>query len=333
MAFEALGTAEFRGSDLGLRIWSAARKRRALAASTDAYRLIDGEGDDFPGLVVERYGDYAVVNVYGEGSLAQPGPVVEALIELGALGVYVKARPRADLRQVARTQATAETPASGCAAPIELVVREHAFRFSVRLADGFSTGLFVDQRDNRQWLATHSRDRRVLNLFAYTGSFSVAAGHGGASQVTTVDLSQAALKRCDVNLRLNQLDAKRHRLLRADAVDWLRRAVTRADRYDLIVLDPPSFASVGKDTFSVAREYQAVCAQCLRLLARGGALLAVTNFRGMSLGDFERTLRAAAADAQRAVLEITLRPPALDCTLFTRIADLATKSAVIRVDA
>jgi 23S rRNA (cytosine1962-C5)-methyltransferase len=332
MAFERLTESAFQGSEWATLLWTSAARRRDLALTTNAYRVSDGGSDGTPGLVIERYADFAVIHVYEDAGTGRVPRVAEALRELGARGVYVKDRLRADLRTVARSAVAPEIPLLGEAAPFELPVQENGLEFLVRLADGLSTGLFVDQRDNRAWLRQAARGKRVLNLFAYTGSFSVAAGAGGAQQVTTVDLSQAALKRCDANLKRNQEDPKRHRLLRADAIDWLRRALQRGDTYDRIVLDPPSFSSDGAETFSVARQYGDAVAQCLRLLSPEGELLAVTNHRGTSVSTFSEILHQAADTAGKRVRSLELPAAPLDCVESRVAPDLGTKSAWVRLD-
>jgi 23S rRNA (cytosine1962-C5)-methyltransferase len=217
------------------------------------------------------------------------------------------------LRRKSTAELAPTAPLLGQAAPDEFVVREGPLRFWVRLADGLSTGLFLDQRDNRRRLFADCRGQQVLNLFAYNCSFSVAAGAGGAERVTSVDLSGAALARGDKNLVLNGLEPSQHRLLKADARKWLERAVRRQEPYDWIVLDPPVFASVGSDTFSVERDYQALATSALQLLRTGGRLLAVLNHRGTSARDHSAWVRAAAVSAGKSISKLEALVPPSDC--------------------
>jgi 23S rRNA (cytosine1962-C5)-methyltransferase len=329
VAFEGLTNGSLRVSPLAERIRVAALKRAVLSSVTDAYRLVDAEGDEFGGIVIERYADYAVVFWSDTWDAPDPVEIAQALIELGAKGVYLKARVKGDLRRIDATLYATGKAAAGEDAPEFFPVTEGKLRFEVSLADGYSTGLFLDQRENRSWLTQAAAGKQVLNLFSYTGSFSVAAGVGGATLVTTVDLSARALRRADANLRLNELPRAQHRLLKSDAVAWLRRAVARTERYDLVVLDPPSFASVGNETFSVARQYAQLVSQCAALLAPGGGLLAVTNHRGTSLAQFQELLQQACQEVGRTPSKLEVRKPALDCPAAQLSPDLGTKSALL----
>jgi 23S rRNA (cytosine1962-C5)-methyltransferase len=294
---------------------AAAATRAPLFEHSDAVRLhdADAEADGLRGATVERYADFAVLNAYTQKVEEQRAAIAQALVNWGARGVYFKQRRKADLRYQERAEVAPELPLAGEAAPLDVEVVEHGLRFWVRLGQGLSTGLFIDQRDNRQLLVAGCRGSRVLNLFAYTCSFSVAAGAGGASQVTSIDLSAAALARGHQNLQLNGLPKEQHRLLRADAKKWLRRAAARPERFDWIVLDPPSFATVGSDTLKVDRDYAELVAQCLRLLAPKGQLLSVLNHRGTSPAEHKAQLLQVAQAEHKPVAKLqTLTAPA-DC--------------------
>jgi 23S rRNA (cytosine1962-C5)-methyltransferase len=192
-------------------------------------------------------------------------------------------------------------------------VSEGELKFSVRLGDGLQTGLFVDQRNNRARVRELAPGGRMLNLFSYTCSFSVAAALGGAATVS-VDLSARALARGRENFALNGLDATRHAFDKDDALEWLARARRRGRRFDLVVLDPPSFGMRGRHkTFSVAHDYGRAARDAFRLLAPGGRLLAVTNHRKTSLGELRRIVRDAAASAGRELAQLKDLPSGVDC--------------------
>lgn len=307
---------------------AAAEQRRSLFADNDVVRLHDLGTDPLDGVQVERYGDYAVLSAYSAEAVSTRQELARALCSMGAKGVYYKERARTDLRKRSARELAPDLPLAGLAAPNELIVKEGRLRFSVRLADGLSTGLFLDQRDNRLRLLETAEGKRVLNLFAYCCSFSVAAGVGGALQVTSVDLSGAALARGDANLKLNGLPASQHRLLKADARKWLERACRREERYDFIVLDPPSFASLGSDTFSVERDYALLAEQCCSILAPGGTLLAVLNHRATLPEQHVDVVRAAAQSAGRTLQELGAPPPPKDCA---QSGPSVTKSLLLRV--
>lgn len=278
----------------------ALARRSTVSLATDAYRLVDDAADGFPGVVVDRYADFAVLSLFGEDGAAEAPALAEALLAVGLRGVYSKRRVRADLRKVPKDEVSPETPLRGEPASPDLVVTENGVKFRVDLARGLSTGLFTDQRDTRALVCESAAGARILNLFAYTCSFTVAAALGGATATTSVDTSQSALKRGHDNLDLNGVSGAAHRLLRADAQSFVRRARRRGDQFEIVILDPPSFGTQKRGTFSVERDYARVAEDSLALLAPGGRLVAVTNHLGTS-----RT--ALHGIVQRAALAIGVR--------------------------
>jgi 23S rRNA (cytosine1962-C5)-methyltransferase len=315
---------------LAARIHRAHQRRTELATTNTCYRIHDKGESELPGVTVERFADFAVVHDYVGMEEARALELAQALCELGARGVYLKRRKRGDRRHERPAKPRAELPLVGESAPTELEVNERGRRYWVRLADGPSTGLFLDQRDNRTRLQGSCVNQRVLNLFCYTGSFSVAAGLGAASRVTSVDSSRAALARVNDNLRLNDLPPSAHRLLRADAVQWLERAKRGPDRFDAIVLDPPTFSSEATRTFRARSQYEFMAVACFELLSPGGRLLAVTNDRGTTRSAFATALERAARQAKRRVESLDVPPPPVDCPLGVD-PEAATKSILATV--
>ncbi len=286
--------------------------RRAPLVECDAFRLVNDLGDLMPGVVVDRYGDFAVLSISGDEAYTRREEIASLLIELGAHGVYLKLRVRADLRRQHAGELAPPQPIAGHAAAGALAVHEALLRFGVELGDGLSTGLFLDQRDNRERVRQLA-SKRMLNLFAYTCSFSVAAAMGGA-HTTSVDLSGRSLARGRENFALNGLDPAAHRFDKDDAIDWLRRARRRKERYDLVVLDPPSFGTrAGRGTFSVDKGYVAVACDALSLLEPGGRLLAVTNHTKTSQSALRRMLHTAAREAGVELRQLKDLPSGLDC--------------------
>lgn len=302
------------GGSFAARLAEAGLRRFGLSGRTSTYRLVNGEGDLLPAVVVDVYEAYAVLSLYDPDLVARAAELASALAESGFRGVYLKTRVRADLRHQAAAELAAETPLLGEApADGRLIVEEHGARFEVALGDGLSTGLFLDQRDNRQRVRASSAGQRVLNLFSYTCSFSVVAALGGAREVVSVDLAGRALARGRRNFELNGLDPTAHRFYKDDAVKWLGRAGRRGERFGLIVLDPPSFSTVGKGTFSVDKRYAEVAALALALLEPGGRLLAVTNHTRTALPALRRLLEDAARASGRNVRSLRDGPNGLDC--------------------
>lgn len=297
---------------------------------TNTYRLVNGEGDLLPGLVVDVYGAYAVLSLYDAELVGRAAELAERVRALGFVGVYLKTRVRADLREQDAAELAPALPLVGDAAPVELVVEENGMRIGVSLGDGLSTGLFVDQRDNRERIKAWSHGGRVLNLFSYTCSFSVAAALGGATETVSVDLSGRALERGRRNFELNGLEATKHKFFKDDALKWLARAGRRGARFRTIVLDPPSFSTVGKGTFSVAKRYGEVAALALALLEPGGRLLAVTNHTKTSPAALRKILFDAARAAGREVSSMKDLPSGIDCPA-SAAGPWPSKSTVVHV--
>ena len=247
---------------------------------TSCYRLFNGDPEGFPGWRLDRYGDWFWL-IHDQGAPLGPDPFDEAL------GVY---RLEALIDRSSGQQSSPQL-LSGQTAPKPLEVIEAGVRYAVELGDQLSTGLFLDQRPQRSWLAQGKKPwGRVLNTFAHAGGFSVAAAVAGAETVS-IDLSSKWLNRIPRQLELNGINPRDHLLLTGDVFDWIRRLAKRGERFDLIILDPPS-TSVGKKKkrWSAARDYPELVALTLPLLSPGGRLLTCTNSRKLSPYKFARSL-------------------------------------------
>ncbi|MCA9547958.1 MAG: class I SAM-dependent methyltransferase, partial [Myxococcales bacterium] len=255
---------------------AAARAGLAEDPATTCYRELDGEGDGTPGWVVDRYGDWLWVHHHLAHSAGPLPP---------AAGVYtVAAHP-----DRSRGQQPPPAHSAGAPAPEWLDVWEHGVAHRVQLGvQHLSTGIFLDQRPQRAWLARHAAGMRVLNLFAHGGAFSVAAAVGGA-QTVSVDLSKQWLGRVGPSLAANGLDPDpgAHDTIYGDVFDWARRLANRGERFDLVICDPPS-TSVGKRKrrWSAAKDYPELVGLLSPLVAPGGALWAATNHRGVTPARF-----------------------------------------------
>ncbi len=294
------------------RLLDAAVLRTPLIGGGDVFRVVNEQGDGLPGITVDRYGDYMVLSVSTPEAEEKSQEIAEFMLEQGARGVYTKHRERRDLRRAEAPELAPTVPSAGAPSPSPLAVREGALTILAELGDGLSTGLFIDQRDNRARIGGLSAHKQVLNLFSYTCGFSVAAALGGATKVTSVDLSGRALERGKLNFGASGLDAARHEFVQTDAVRFVRGAVKHGRRFDVIVLDPPSFATVGKATFRFERDIAALMADCLRLLGESGVLLCVTNHKKTGVQAFRRFLHEAGEQA-RSELKIRDLPAGLDC--------------------
>jgi 23S rRNA (cytosine1962-C5)-methyltransferase len=256
-------------------------------AELTAYRLVHDAADGFPGVAVDRFDDVVVVH-------AEPGAEVPDLRALGATG-YVKIHPRQASRMPVRPSTQ-----SAWGEPVErAMVLEHGARYVVKPAAGLSVGLFLDMREVRGWLREQSAGRTVLNLFAYTCSFGVSASLGGATRVLNLDLSKAYLAWGRENYALNDLPVDPRDFVFGDALDWLARFGRRGERFDLVLVDPPSFSTTGRRAFSVERDYAALMEAAAQVVASRGILVAATNHAGISATRFDSFVARGLRDAGR----------------------------------
>ncbi|MFZ5895639.1 MAG: class I SAM-dependent methyltransferase [Myxococcota bacterium] len=318
-------------AEIEQKLADAASRRYPLLERTEAFRWVNAAADYLFGVEIDLYAGYATLALSADEAIARRDELADLVHAAGALGVYLKLRARTDLRRADHSELAPTTAHRGDTAPSPLPVREGPLQIEIQLGDGLSTGLFLDQRDNRARVQAAAAGRRVLNLFSYTCSFSVAAALGGAARVTSVDLSRRALRRGEQNFRLNALDPTHHAFVCEDVLRYLTRAVERLERaqthsrsrssdlvdsntFDLIILDPPSFSTAGKGkTLSVDRDYARLVALCLELLTARGQLLAVTNHRKTSAPALRRIVLAEAERASRPVESAKLLASGHDC--------------------
>jgi 23S rRNA (cytosine1962-C5)-methyltransferase len=283
------------------RLYAAARLRREHAelGDTNAFRLVNGEGDGLPGLTVDRYGDFLMVQLYSGGWRPHLNILTQALQELfSPRGIYEKSRPHntRDLEATSDTKKYGRLLA-GIAAPQRLTVRENGLDFLVELERGLNTGLFLDQRANRRNLIPRVNGKRLLNLFAYTGAFSVAAAAGGAKLVTTVDVSPTYLEWAKANFGANRLNPKQHEFITGDCRETMTELLGRGKQYDIILMDPPSFSTTSKGKFTTRGGTSDLLAAALPLLQPGGLFIASSNHQKVDLADYLKELRRGALQA------------------------------------
>lgn len=266
-----------------------AAERRALLARAGhtAYRLLHGEGDGLPAIVADRYGRFVIMKSYAGSVEALLPPIAAELARVvGAKGVAW------------RRGGTLE-PLVGELPPPEETVREHGLRFLANPWRGQKTGLFLDHREHRQMVREYAEGRRVLNLFAYQGAFSVYALAGGAREAWSVDSAEEALRDAERNVALNDLDASRHRAVPADAFRDLDRLRDAGERFDLVVVDPPSLAHGKRQRARALSAYRSLNARALRLLTPGGLLATGSCTAQVGPAAFERAVRDAARGEER----------------------------------
>jgi 23S rRNA (cytosine1962-C5)-methyltransferase len=237
-------------------------------AGVTGYRLIFGEGDGLPGIVVDLYGQYAIVVTYSKslGGLLQP--LAQAVSQVsGVLGVV--RRTKVD-DQVQLRLLTGEMP------PDRVVVEEYGMKLIADLTHGQKTGLFFDHRENRQLVGKCARDKTVLNLFSYTGGFSLAAALGGATHVTSVDLAGPAVDANVENFKQNGLGSFSHDAIRADVFDYLEKLKKEQRQFDLVVCDPPTFAKNRTQLKAAEKAYRKLMSLALDVVAPGGVFCAAS---------------------------------------------------------
>jgi len=302
------------------RRWGLGRSadRDAADRRTTAFRLVNEEADGLPGLAVDVYGDHLVAQIYSSDEWNVPGRrdrVLDALHALGFDGVYLKLRPKQSnvLVDTRRDDLAPRLPVRGT--PTEkdnLVIYEEGVPFDVRLGDGLSTGIFLDQRLNRRALRETARGARVANLFSYTCAFSIAAAMGGARETVSVDASLSALERGRAGFGLAGLDVNQHRFVGEDAFSWLARAAKKNERFDIIVLDPPSYSSTKKRRFVAETDYDELITLAAALMLPGGKIFACSNHRGMARQKLRRMAHEGVRAAERDALQIKDLPDAPD---------------------
>ena len=279
------------------RIARALALRARLPIASDGVRLVHGEADGLPGLIVDRYGEVLSAQFLSAGMERWRDALADLLLAAtGCTRLYE--RSDSGVRALEGLE-----PRAGWLrgdGPTDLVIREHDWRLNLDVAEGHKTGFYLDQRDNRALFARWVRHfglQRVLNCYCYTGGFSVAALAGGAQQVVSVDSSAPALDKARANVALNGFDAARHEALDADVNAFLRQQLQAGASFDAIVLDPPKFAPTASHAERAARAYKDINRLALKLLAPGGLLLTFSCSGGVGAELFHKIVAGAAADA------------------------------------
>ncbi|KQY90711.1 class I SAM-dependent rRNA methyltransferase [Pelomonas sp. Root1444] len=279
------------------RIEQAIAMRARLAIASDAWRLIHGEADGLPGLVVDRYGDTLVAQFGSAGAERWKTVIADALLAAtGLTRLYERSDAQAREWEGLPVH-TGWLRGDGATA---LTIREHEWQLTLDVAEGHKTGYYLDQRDSRSRFADAVKQygvKTVLNCFSYTGGFSVAALAGGATQVVSVDSSGPALERAKAHVALNGFAANRHEAWDADVNATLRRCLQEGRRFDAIVLDPPKFAPTAAHAERAARAYKDINRLAFMLLNDGGLLYTFSCSGGISPDLFHKIVAGAGLDA------------------------------------
>ena len=256
---------------------------------TTAYRLFNGEGDGIGGLIIDRYADYAVFSWYNETLYQKKAELLTAFrtVYPDIIGAYEKIR-----------FSTKDLPESqflyGEQAPEPLLVTENGVQFATYLNEGLMTGIFLDQKEVRGRLVDgFAVGKTVLNMFSYTGAFSVAAAMGGAVATTSVDLAKRSLPKTTEQFEVNHLNLTAQKIIVMDVFDYFKYASRKGLSYDMIILDPPSFARNKKKVFSVAKNYGELVKDSIDILTDKGTLIASTNAANLSLAKYKKMVITA----------------------------------------
>jgi len=271
--------------------------RERLAIASNGVRLVHGESDGLPGLIVDRYGDTLVAQFGSCGAERWKDTIADALLELTGCPRLYERSDTSSRELEGLPSVTGWLRGDG---PTAMELHEHGWRLGLDIALGHKTGYYLDQRDSR--LACHEYVRRlrlgeVLNCFSYTGGFTVAALAGGASHVTSIDSSGPALEQAKANVALNGLDPSRATFLDADVNASLRRFLAEGRQFDAIVLDPPKFAPTVAHAERAARAYKDLNRLGLKLLRPGGVLLTFSCSGGIGVELFHKIVASAGLDA------------------------------------
>ena len=275
----------------------AIQARTRFDIQSDGQRLIHGESDGLPGLIVDRYGDTLVAQFLSAGAERWKKVLCDALLSRTGLSKLYERSDASSRGLEGLPEASGWLRGEG---PTGLVLREHAWQLAINIATGHKTGFYLDQRDSRKKFADYTRRlgfQRVLNCFCYTGGFSVAALQAGAGHVTSIDSSAPALEQAATNVALNALDSARATWLDADVNASLRRFHDQGQRFDAIILDPPKFAPTVAHAERAARAYKDINRLAFKLLEPGGVLFTYSCSGGISADLFHKIVASAGTDA------------------------------------
>jgi len=273
------------------------KARARFDIQSDGLRLVHGEADGLPGLIVDRYGDTLVAQFLSSGAERWKGVLADALLQETGLSKLYE-RSDASVRALEGLP-----PATGWLrgdGPTELTIREHDWRLTLDIAEGHKTGFYLDQRDSRHRFAGYARRlglQRVLNGYCYTGGFTVAALAGGAAHVTSIDSSGPALQRARAHVALNGFEPGRADFLDADVNASLRGFIEQGRRFDAIILDPPKFAPTATHAERAARAYKDINRLAFKLLEPGGVLFTYSCSGGIAPDLFHKIVASAGIDA------------------------------------
>jgi 23S rRNA (cytosine1962-C5)-methyltransferase len=270
------------------------RKKLVLNKNTDACRVIYGENDFLPGLVVDKYGDYLSVQFHNRGIEFWKEQVISALVKIiKPKGIY----ERSDMKARGIEGVEKQVGLLFGKVPEKVEIKENGLKFWVDIMTGQKTGFFLDQRDKRLALQKYVKDKKVLNCFSYTGGFSIYAAAAGAKKTVSVDASQGAIDLAKENFKLNKLDLKKNEFEVGDVKEFLVRSEVVAEKFDVIILDPPAFIKNRHKIKEGLVGYKKINEAAMRILPPGGILVSASCSAHLGLNDFRHMLASSAGRA------------------------------------
>ncbi|MGX7023715.1 class I SAM-dependent rRNA methyltransferase [Vagococcus hydrophili] len=271
------------------------RKNYFDDAQTTAFRLLNGEGDGLGGLTIDWYDHYLVLSWYNETIYYYKSMILEAIKEVlpEAKGIYEKIRfKRDDLEDSYFVEGElAEEP---------LIVKENGVNYATYLNEGLMTGIFLDQKEVRNYLVDgFAAGKSLLNTFSYTGAFSVAATVGGSYETTSVDLAKRSTEKTEEQFQVNGIDPSSQKIIVMDVFNYFKYAKKKELSFDIVVMDPPSFARNKKKTFSVSKDYGKLTTEAVELVNRNGHLIASTNAANVTMDKFKSMIEKGIQETGR----------------------------------
>jgi 23S rRNA (cytosine1962-C5)-methyltransferase len=251
---------------------------------TNAFRLFNAEGDGVGGITIDYFDGYCMITWYSEGIYKFKDIILKAF---GSVYKYKALYQKKRFSQQGQYLDDESDFVDGVAPDFPIIIKENGVNFAVNLDDGPMTGIFLDQREVRKTIRDkYSKNRSVLNTFSYTGAFSVYAALGGAKVTTSVDLANRSLPKTSEQFALNNIDPKTQNIIVKDVFEYFKTAIKYKNRFDLVVVDPPSFARSKKITFSVSKDYVNLLKQIIQITNKGGVIVASTNYANLNLKRF-----------------------------------------------
>lgn len=295
------------------KLYKGLEKRMGLYKNpkTNCFRVFNGEGDGIGGLTIDFFAGYYLINYYSPGIYHFKSLIEEALSEIVEYdGIYEYCRFDQNAAAQKQTDHSSQDMNDGFVmgkrAKFPIIVKENGEKFAIYFNDGAMVGVFLDQREVRRQIRNkYARGKDVLNLFAYTGAFTVFAAKGDAKSTTTVDVANRTLERTQEHFELNDISGDAHQIIIEDVFNYFDYAEKKDLTYDLVILDPPSFAKSKTMTFSAEKDYPSLLAECIELTRDNGIIVACNNSANISLDKFKQFVGKAfnMADARFEVLE------------------------------